>query len=116
MIKDIISDAQSAKWDMDISFKELIDYNKDCMINREYRKSKHDDCYDGCCIYLKYPNKDEYEVMIALSDDGFVYLGDGTCENKQIIPIVEGLMELLMNKEYKKLMKENYRRLVEEGL
>lgn len=103
MLKDI---EQSYDWDMDISFKELINHNKDCIINTEWNKTKHDNCYTGCCIYLKHPDSDKYETMIGLGDSGFTYLGDG-CYSGPKVSIEEGLMELFMNRDYQKMLDKN---------
>ena len=106
MIK-YISEKESNDWDMDISFEELINYNEDCIINTEWNRTKHDNCYTGCCIYLKHPGKDEYEVMLGLNDDGFTYIGDGGFKEGQIVPIEDGLMGLMMNREYQRLLNHN---------
>ena len=114
MIK-YICEQESTEWDMNIPFKELIDYNNDCIINRDWKKSKHDNCYDGCCIYVKHPENDCYETMIGLADDGFVYIGDGSINDGELVSIEEGLMELFMNREYIKLLREN-NKILGEGI
>ena len=75
-------DYQSKLWDMDISLSELLESNDVCKVDRNYKRHKLDDCYDGYCMYLKHPKSDEYGLMIGINHDGFMYIGDG--ENKEL--------------------------------
>lgn len=103
-----IIEMNSSDWDMDIPFEELIAYNKDCIINRDWNRTKHDNCYSGCCIYLRHPNSyDRYEIMIGLNDEGFTYLGEGSYDGGSKVDIAEGLIELKMNRDYQKLLDKN---------
>lgn len=98
---------ESYDWDMDISLHDLIEYNDDCIINREWHKTKHDNCYTGCCIYLRHPeSKGEYDVMIGLNDDGFTYLGEGHFNGPKV-SIDTAMAELIMNRNYLKLLSDN---------
>lgn len=110
IIKDdyLEPERSSYDWDMDISFEEIIAFNIDCKIDRYWDKTKHDNAYDGVCIYMNHPKGNgDYEVMIGINDDGYVYLGDGYGLNYPSIPINQGLIELKMNRDYIKLLEKN---------
>lgn len=74
---------QSKLWDMDISLENLLEKNPNCKVDRNYKRHKLDDCYDGYCMYLKHPNSGAYSLMIGINHDGFMYIGDG--ENNNLI-------------------------------
>ncbi|MCD3321634.1 hypothetical protein G8V07_14325 [Clostridium botulinum D/C] len=80
MVKSL-HEYQSKLWDMDISLEDLLNNNVVCMVDRNYKRHKVDDCISGYCIYLKHPNSNVYSTMIGIREDGFVYIGDGENEN-----------------------------------
>lgn len=81
----------SKEWDMNISFEELIEYNKDCKI--QLNAIHNFETFNGFLLYLSYPNKKEkYTVQLGITDDGFQYEGNyGCCDKYKTIPIEEGL-------------------------
>lgn len=106
----LINKEENKNWDMCIPVKQLILSNTDCFIDRNWEGTKHEsNCYKGICLYLKSPDSDEYETMLAISDNGFEYIGDGTHNHKETnkITIEEGIVELVMNRDYLKMLKKN---------
>lgn len=85
----------SKKFDMDISFEELIDYNKTCKVDVKSRR--HFESYEGILIYVSHPNnKEKFSIQLGICEDGIIYEGDYGClETYKEIPIQQGL-ELLM--------------------
>jgi hypothetical protein len=81
----------SKNFDMNISFEELIKYNKTCKI--DLNSTHHFDTYNGILIYLSHPNNEEkFSIELGVTEDGFMYEGDYGCEDKfKEIPIEEGL-------------------------
>jgi hypothetical protein len=81
----------SKNFDMNISFEELIKYNKTCKI--DLNSTHHFDTYSGILIYLSHPNnKEKFSIELGVTKDGFMYEGDYGCEDKfKEIPIEEGL-------------------------
>lgn len=91
----------SKNFDMNITFEELIKYNKTCKIDTN--SSHHFESFNGILLYLSHPNgKEKFSIELGVTEDGFVYEGDYGCEdNFKEIPIEQGL-EIL----------ESYRQLV----
>lgn len=92
-------EAQSSKWDCDVSLKELIEYNEGkCLIDRNTKRSH---TYQGPVVYFKYPGKDKFSIQVALLSDGFYYRADreATEDEFVLVDAKEGLKELL---EYNK--------------
>lgn len=104
---------ESSRWDMDISFEELIKHNKLCYVDREYKSHKHDEgCYDGYCLYLKHPNNVEYSLMIGIREDGFMYIGEGKkCENATLEDTKYVIKEMMKYREFMEIKLENMRRV-----
>lgn len=74
------SSYQSKNWDNIKTLQELIEYNfYTCALDIDYNKHKLDECYGGFCLYFSHPNDigRNYETMVGISSDGFVYIGDG---------------------------------------
>ena len=91
----------SKNFDMDISFEELINFNKTCKI--DLKSNHHFESFNGILIYVSHPNnKEKFTIELGVTEDGFVYEGDYGCEDSfKEIPIEEGLKIL-----------ETYRQLV----
>ena len=98
---------QSSKWDMDISLKELLKNNEYCKIDRNYKAHKYDDCFHGYCIYLKYPKKNEYEVMVGIFEDGFTYLGDSGEIDLPLVKTIDAVEEMYLHGENIKIKDYN---------
>ena len=81
----------SPKFDMDITFDELIAYNKTCKI--DVNSSHHFETYGGILIYVSHPKgKEKFSIQIGVDEDGFMYEGDYGCQDSfKEIPIEEGL-------------------------
>lgn len=81
----------SKNFDMNISFEELIKYNKTCKV--DLNSTHHFETYSGILIYLSHPNNDEkFSIELGVTEDGFMYEGDYGCqEDFKEIPIEEGL-------------------------
>lgn len=106
----LINKEENKNWDMCIPVKQLILSNTHCFIDRNWTGSKHEpNCYKGICLYLKGPDSEEYETMLAISDDGFEYIGEGSHNHKETtkITIEEGIVELVMNRDYLRLLQHN---------
>lgn len=91
----------SKNFDMNISFEELIGFNKTCKI--DLNSTHHFESFSGILIYLSHPNKEEpFTIELGVTEDGFMYEGDYGClDEYKEIPIEEGLKIL-----------ETYRQLV----
>ena len=91
----------SKNFDMNISFEELIKFNKTCKI--DLNSTHHFESFEGILLYLSHPNiKEQFTIEIGVTEDGFVYEGDYGCrEEFKEIPIEEGLKIL-----------ESYRQIV----
>ena len=89
----------SSKFEMNISFEELVSNNKTCKIDL---KSTHNfECYNGIIIYLSHPQgKEKFSIRIGVDDEGFRYEGDYGCQDDfKEIPIEEGLKILNVYRE-----------------
>lgn len=91
----------SKNFDMDITFEELIKFNKTCKIN--LNSTHHFESFNGILLYLSHPNaKEPFSIELGVTEDGFIYEGDYGClDEYKEIPIEEGLKIL-----------ETYRELV----
>lgn len=81
----------SKKFDMTISFEELIKYNKTCKI--DLSSTHHFESFNGILIYVSHPdNTEKFSIQLGVTDDGFIYEGDYGCDvNYKEIPIEDGL-------------------------
>lgn len=81
----------SKHFDMEISFKELIEYNKTCKI--DLNSTHHFETYEGVLLYLSYPgHKEKFTIQLGICEDGFNYEGDYGCQDSfKEIPIEQGL-------------------------
>ena len=81
----------SKDFDMNISFDELIKYNKTCKI--DLNSTHHFESFEGILIYVSHPEIEEkFTIELGVTDDGFVYEGDYGCMDEFTeIPIEEGL-------------------------
>ena len=81
----------SKDFDMNISFDELIKYNKTCKI--DLNSTHHFESFEGILIYVSHPEIEEkFTIELGVVEDGFVYEGDYGCMDEFIeIPIEEGL-------------------------
>ena len=91
----------SKNFDMNISFEELIKFNKTCKI--DLNSTHHFESFEGILIYLSHPNsKEQFTIELGVTTDGIIYEGDYGCrEEFKEIPIEEGLKIL---ESYKKLV------------
>jgi len=92
-IKEIGILQQSKKWDMDISFEELIKHNPTCKIEGEYDSHWSDDGFGGMCLYMQHPLNDTCSSIITISKDGFCYDGDGG-STKEFINTEEAIKKM----------------------
>lgn len=91
----------SKNFDMNISFKELIEYNKTCKI---YLNSVHHfETHEGILIYVSHPQAEErFSIQLGVDEDGIMYEGDYGCQDGfKEISIEEGLKIL---ESYRKLL------------
>ena len=89
----------SKNFDMNISFKELIKYNKTCKIN--LNSKHHFETYNGILIYVSHPQgKEKFSIELGVDEDGVMYEGDYGCYGSfKEIPIEDGLNILLKYRE-----------------
>ena len=65
----------SKNFDMNISLKELIKFNKTCKIN--LNSTHHFESFEGILIYLSHPNsKEQFTIELGVTEDGIVYKND----------------------------------------
>lgn len=108
---------QSKKWDMNISLDKLIDNNEFCMVDRNYKAHKYDDCFHGYCIYLKHPENNKFESMVGIYEDGFTYLGDGNPIKKfPMENTLEVIKEMILFKAWINKKSENKYKLLSKGI
>ncbi|BAO04800.1 uncharacterized protein CBO05P1_081 [Clostridium botulinum B str. Osaka05] len=90
----------SKNFDMNISFDELIKYNKTCKIN--LKSTHHFETFEGILIYVSHPhNEEKFSIELGVDEDGIMYEGDYGCEDKfKEIPIEEGLKILEKYREF----------------
>lgn len=81
----------SKNFDMNISFEELINYNKTCKV--DLNSTHHFDSFEGLLVYVSHPQgKESFSIQLGVDEDGIVYEGDYGCMPNFIeIPIEEGL-------------------------
>ncbi len=85
--------------------------NPVCRVDRNYKRHKLDDCYNGYCMYLKHPNSDKYSLMIGIYHDGFMYIGDGE-NNDLIFEDTNGVLkEMFFYGEWIKYKNENLEKI-----
>lgn len=91
----------SKNFNMNISFDELIKYNKTCKI--DLQSTHHFETFSGILIYVSHPQcKEKFSIGLGVDEDGIMYEGDYGCEDKfKEIPIEEGLN--ILNK-YRELL------------
>lgn len=84
----------SKNFDMNISFEELMKYNKDCRVN--INSDHHFESFNGVLIFVSHPNiKAPYTIELGVDEFGIVYEGDiGRSDEYPVIPIHDGF-ELL---------------------
>lgn len=85
---------ESRHWDLNISLKELIESNKDCKLDINYRRHKSDDCYGQFMLYFTHPQHPDrpYDIEIGIAEDGFVYAGNGgSTEEDKIVDIKQAM-------------------------
>ena len=82
-------------------FKELIDNNKTCKINLDYKHRLEN--FDGISIYVMHPkSKELFNVELGVNKDGTIYRNDynyGCRDEYKEIPIEAGLKILMAYKE-----------------
>lgn len=69
---------QSKKWDMDVSFEDLVRCNPKCKLEGEYYQHWSDDGFGFMRLYMQHPSDDKCSLIIGICEDGFCYDGDGT--------------------------------------
>ena len=81
----------SKEFDMNISFEELIDYNKTCKV--ELGTTHHFESFCGLIVYVSHPKvKEKFSIELGVTTDGIVYEGDGVAPKEaKEIPIEEGI-------------------------
>lgn len=89
----------SKNFSMNISFEELINYNKTCKIDTS--SEHHYESYSGILIYVSHPqNVEDFTIQLGVDEDGIVYEGDYGCRDTfEEIPIEEGLKILSKYRE-----------------
>ncbi|EGO86220.1 hypothetical protein G8S49_11310 [Clostridium botulinum C] len=89
----------SKNFKMNISFEELISFNKICKIDTQ--STHHFETFSGILIYVSHPNDEEkFTIELGVDEDGIMYEGDYGCEDKfEEIPIEEGLKILSKYRE-----------------
>ncbi|MBE6067745.1 MAG: hypothetical protein E7211_08645 [Clostridium lundense] len=108
---------QSERWDMNISLEDLLRANKECMVDRNYKAHKYDDCFHGYCMYLKHPQNTEYETMIGIFEDGFTYLGDGLpTKNFPMENTLEVGKEMILYRDWIMQKEKNKSKLLSKGI
>ncbi|WP_207731544.1 hypothetical protein [Clostridium botulinum] len=90
----------SKNFGMNISFDELIKYNKTCKIH--LKSTHHFETYEGILIYVSHPQcKEKFSIELGVDEDGIAYEGDYGCEdNFKEILIEEGLKILERYREF----------------
>lgn len=88
---------ESRHWDLNISLKELLESNKDCKMDINYRRHKSDDCYGKFLLYFTHPNHPDrpYDIEIGIAEDGFVYAGNGGSTDEDKIVDVNKAMNFM---------------------
>lgn len=81
----------SKNFGMNISFDELIKYNKTCKIDT--KSTHHFESFNGILLFLSHPSsKEKFTIELGVTIDGFIYEGDYGCQDTfKEIPIEEGL-------------------------
>jgi hypothetical protein len=81
----------SKNFEMNITFEELINYNKTCKI--DLSSTHHFETYEGILIYVSHPQgKEKFSIELGVDEDGIMYEGDYGCQEEfKEIPIEEGL-------------------------
>ncbi|WP_341478286.1 hypothetical protein [Clostridium botulinum] len=90
----------SKNFDMNISFDELVKFNKTCKI--DLQSTHHFETFSGILIYVSHPKSEEkFSIELGVDEDGIMYEGDYGCEDKFTqIPIEEGLKILEKYREF----------------
>lgn len=102
---------QSSLWDMDMKLEDILEYNEVCKVDRNYKRHKLDDCYDGYCMYLKHPKSEGYSIMIGINYDGFMYLGDGGNNDLPLEKTVDVVSEMYFYGEWQRYKIANMNKL-----
>jgi hypothetical protein len=92
---------------MDISLSDLLEANEKCKVDRNYKRHKYDDCYDGYCMYLKHPTRDDYSIMVGIHSDGFMYIGDGCNNNLELEDTIGIVREMFFYGEWIRYKSDN---------
>lgn len=90
----------SKNFDMNITFEELINYNKTCKV--EYGNVRNFESYNGLLIYVSHPqDREEFSIELGVCEDGITYEGDYGCQDSfKEIPIDEGLKLLEIYRQF----------------
>lgn len=65
---------QSKLWHMNMTLEEIVKLNLECKVDRNYKAHKHDDCFNGYCVYVKHPEDsvNTCRTMIGITRDGLL--------------------------------------------